>query len=243
MKQNASNNFHEEEYLECERWWVYGLLMFVGAFFGGYSYSIRGGVFANAQTANFLLMALSASSGNWKKAVYYFIPMSSYLFGIIISELVPVSIKRLKFIRWDTLFIFIEIIFVVVLGFVPESAPYQISHIMITFLAAMQFNTFRQAQGIPMATTFCTNHLRMMGILFSKGVRHKGKNCYKRILPHFMMICVFVCGVCIAGISTKYFFGKAIFITIIPLIILAVDLLYADLKKEKGELERVPHGH
>ena len=83
----------------------------------------------------------------------------------------------------------------------------------------------------------------MIGILFSKGVRHKDKNCYKRILPHFMMICVFVCGVCIAGISTKYFLGKAIFITIIPLIILAVDLLYADLKKEKGELERVPHGH
>ena len=27
MKQNASDNFHEEEYLECERWWVYGLLM------------------------------------------------------------------------------------------------------------------------------------------------------------------------------------------------------------------------
>ena len=74
MKQNASNNFHEEEYLECERWWVYGLLMFVGAFFGGYTYSIIGGVFANAQTANLLLMALSAVNGNWKKAIYYFIP-------------------------------------------------------------------------------------------------------------------------------------------------------------------------
>ena len=239
----TDTNSHTDEYLECERWWIYGLLMFVGAFFGGFTYSLRGGVFANAQTANFVLMALSVANGNMRKAIYYFIPMSSYLCGIIISEIVPVTIKRLKFIRWDTLFIFIEIIFVIILGFIPESAPYGISHIIITFLAAMQFNTFRQAQGIPMATTFCTNHLRMMGILFSKAIRHKDKNYCKRILPHFAMICVFIVGVFTAGVSTKYFLGKAIFITIIPLIILAVDLMYADLKKEKGKLARIPHGH
>lgn len=108
MKQ-TNTNLYTDEYLECERWWVYGLLMFVGAFFGGFTYSVRGGVFANAQTANFVLMALSATNGNMGKAIYYFIPMISYLCGIIISEIVPVSIKKLKFIRWDTLFIFIEI--------------------------------------------------------------------------------------------------------------------------------------
>ena len=242
MKQ-TDTNLYMDEYLECERWWVYGLLMFVGSFFGGFTYSVRGGVFANAQTANFVLMALSAANGNIRKSIYYFIPISSYLCGIIISEIVPVYIKKLKFIRWDTLFIFIEIFFVIVLGFIPESAPYEISHIIITFLAAMQFNTFRQAQGIPMATTFCTNHLRMMGILFSKAVRHRDKNYFKRILPHFAMICVFIVGVYIASVSTKYFFGKAIFITIIPLIILAADLVYADLKKEKGKLEKIPRGH
>lgn len=65
MKQNDTNNFHEEEYLECERWWVYGLLMFVGAFFGGYTYSIRGGVFANAQTANKIFFGESHFYNNY----------------------------------------------------------------------------------------------------------------------------------------------------------------------------------
>lgn len=37
---------HEEEvFLECEKRWVFGLLMLVGGFFGGFTYTIRGGVF------------------------------------------------------------------------------------------------------------------------------------------------------------------------------------------------------
>ena len=40
----------EHEYLECEKRWVFLLLMMVGGFFGGFTYSIRGGVFCNAQT-------------------------------------------------------------------------------------------------------------------------------------------------------------------------------------------------
>ena len=35
----------------------------------------------------------------------------------------------------------------------------------------MQYNTFRQAHGIPMATTFCTNHIRQAGVsLYSRFV-------------------------------------------------------------------------
>ena len=41
----------EHEYLECEKRWVFLLLMMVGGFFGGFTYSIRGGVFCTAQTA------------------------------------------------------------------------------------------------------------------------------------------------------------------------------------------------
>ena len=42
-------------YLECERQWVFALLIFVGGFYGSYTYLLRGGVFCNAQTANFVL--------------------------------------------------------------------------------------------------------------------------------------------------------------------------------------------
>ena len=43
---------NHKEYLECERHWVFALLIFVGGFYGVYTYLLRGGVFCNAQTAN-----------------------------------------------------------------------------------------------------------------------------------------------------------------------------------------------
>ena len=55
----------EHEYLECEKRWVFLLLMMVGGFFGGFTYSVRGGVFCNAQTANIVLLGLSLGRGQF----------------------------------------------------------------------------------------------------------------------------------------------------------------------------------
>ena len=53
----------------------------------------------------------------------------------------------------------------------PLSWPHHLVQVLVNFIASMQYNTFRQAEGIPMATTFCTNQLRQVGIGFCKAVR------------------------------------------------------------------------
>lgn len=96
-----------------------------------------------------------------------------------------------------------------------------------------------------MATTFCTNHLRQVGIALCKAVRHRGegKGYHKRVLEHFGMLCVFVAGGVCATVLCRLFAGKALWCTLVPLGIVLADLLYADIKKEKGKLDLVPHGH
>jgi uncharacterized membrane protein YoaK (UPF0700 family) len=96
-----------------------------------------------------------------------------------------------------------------------------------------------------MATTFCTNHLRQVGIALCKTLRHRGegKAYYKRALEHLGMLCVFVIGGVVATMLCKIFLGRAIWVALIPLGIVFVDLLYADIKKEKGKLNLIPHGH
>jgi uncharacterized membrane protein YoaK (UPF0700 family) len=47
--------YPENDYLECEKKTSFFILMFVGGFFGAFTFSVRGGVFCNAQTANFVL--------------------------------------------------------------------------------------------------------------------------------------------------------------------------------------------
>lgn len=100
------------------------------------------------------------------------------------------QIKRFNLLRWDTLLILIEIFVVIFLGFLPESAPVQITQVLINLICSMQYNTFRQAQGIPMATTFCTNHIRQVGIAICKAIRHRRENSQyiRRMLIHLGMI-------------------------------------------------------
>lgn len=232
------------EYLECEKKWVYQTLIFIAGFYGAFTYSIRGGVFCNAQTANFVLLAMAIGNGKWSEALYYLVPMSAYLLGAIMSEALPKPMKKLKLIRWDTLLIFIEMIVVIGLGFIPEKAPYQISQIAINFICSMQYNTFRQAQGIPMATTFCTNHVRQVGIGLWSGLKSNGEKAQlKKSFEHFIMLLFFTLGGVASTVLCNLILGKAIWFSLIPLGVILVNFLYADLKKEKSRMAQKPHGH
>lgn len=233
----------QQDYLECEKTWVFALLMMVGGYLGAFTYVLRGGVFCNAQTGNLVLLALALGEGNWSRVGYLVIPITAYFLGAVVSEALAGPIKKLHLIRWDTLFIMIEIVAIVILGLIPESAPFQITQVTINFICSMQYNTFRQAQGIPMATTFCTNHLRQLAIALTKYTKYREHTHLTRFLSHLLMLAVFVGGGMVSTILCHLLKGTAIFFALIPLIIILVDFLYADLKKEKGNFTRIPRGH
>lgn len=186
---------------------------------------------------------MALGQGHWSKALYYLIPISAYLLGAVISELLPNKVKRLHFLRWDTMLVGLELIVVLLLGFVPDSWPFQISQVSINFICSMQYNTFRQAEHIPMATTFCTNHLRQTGVSFCNALRHRDAGHTGRMLCHLAMLAVFVLGGVVSAILCRYFLGKAIWGALLPLGVVLADLLHADLKTERDQLDRTPRGH
>lgn len=234
---------NNNQFLECEKHWVFLLLMMSGGLMGAFTYSIRGNIFCNAQTGNFVLLGMAIGNGNWQEAAYLLIPISAYWLGAVVSEILPRSVKKIGFLRWDTMLVGFEIIVLILLGFLPESAPYQISQVAINFICSMQYNTFRQAEGIPMATTFCTNHLRQIGINFVKWVRKKDVSCKERFLIHIKMLSMFLAGTIIGTVLCRFVLGKAIWGAAVILMIVFVGLIRADRTKEKGMLERVPRGH
>lgn len=231
-------------YLMCERSWIYHILMMISGFFGAYTYLLRGNVFCNAQTGNVVLMGMALGLGKWKEGFYYLIPISAYIFGAFVSELLPNTVKRHFPVRWDTLLIAIEMAAVFFLGILPENAPVQIAQITINFIASMQYNTFRQAEGIPVATTFATNHIRQIGIGFAKLVQKKTDEKQKRKFhEHLAMLLYFAGGVFAGTVFGTYLLGKSIWITLIPFAVVFWNMLYADLYLEKDMKNRKPSGH
>ena len=131
----------QRKYLECERITIFLILMMSGGFMGAYTYLLKGGVFCNAQTSNIMLLGLALGNQDWHKAAYLLIPISAYLLGAIVSEILPVYVRKAGLLRWDTLLIGIEIVVLVILGFLPESVPVQVSQVAINFICSMQYNT------------------------------------------------------------------------------------------------------
>lgn len=230
--------------LQCEKKWVYAVLMAVAGYLGAFTYALRGGIFCNAQTANVVLLAMAMGDGAWRKAAYYLIPISAYLLGAIVSEALPKPVKGLHLLRWDTILIGIEAAVIFLLGLLPESAPFQISQIAINFICSMQYNTFRQAEGVPMVTTFCTNHIRQTGIYLLRWTRHRESSANRsRCLTHVAMLGSFVAGGTVSTVLCRIFLGRAIWFALIPLLCVFVALARADLGKEKELMHVKPRGH
>lgn len=231
------------EFLVCERRMVFELLMLTAGMMGAYTYNLRGGVFCNAQTANFVMMAIALGNGTWKKAFYYFIPATAYLLGAVLSEALPKPVKKIKLLRWDTYLIGFEIIVLIICGFIPLTASDHIVQVMINFICSMQYNTFRQAESIPMATTFCTNHLRQIGVWMVKYIKSGNTQNGTRAKRHIVMIAAFVAGGVVETIACNIWKEKAIWLAILPLFVNLCMLVYADLVVEKDVLDKVPAGH
>ena len=230
--------------LECERLWIFAVLTAVGGFLGAYTYTLRGGVFCNAQTANLVMLSMALGNGNWGRAAYYLLPMGAYILGTVLSELLPTRVRRFHFLRWDSLLVGLEVLVTLLLGFIPESWPYQLCQLSINFICSMQYNTFRQAEHIPMATTFCTNHIRQLGIFLSKWLSHGSDPAlHRRIFGHLLMLFAFSAGAAASAIACRLFNGRAIWGASALLLIVFIDLAHADRTKEKGLLELKPSGH
>ena len=233
----------DNKYLHCERRDVYALLMFSAGIVGAYTFMLRGGVFCNAQTANVVLMAIALGEGDVNKALYYIIPIGAYCAGAIISEALPKTVNKLRFLRWDTYLIAVEMAVLFAAGLIPLSYPNQTVQIMINFIASMQYNTFRRMEGIPMATTFCTNHIRQVGIAAVKYVKKKDRTAMNRGLAHLFMIGCFFAGGVLLSLIQAIFGAKSIWIALIPTGVVFVQLSHADLTTEHDKLNQKPWGH
>ena len=239
------NELHREHYLTCEKYYIFELLTVAGGMMGLYTYSLRGQVFCNAQTGNIVKMAAAIGWGRYRVAMYYLIPFTAYIFGTILSEILPEKVKRTKFIRWDTMLVGIEIVVLFLVGFMPFTWPDQIPQVIINFLCAMQFNTFRQAEGVPMATTFVTNHVRQIGISIARIIRHHEQEAEARakIAKHAKIILAFMLGGITITALAPYLREKTIWLAIVPLSACFAVMLESDLVYERAMLDLTPHGH
>ena len=204
---------------------VLGLLLaLAGGFFDAYTYLCRGGVFANAETGNIVLLGAHLAEGDWEKALRYLLPIVAFAFGVLSAELVKRRFKSRQNrdinIHWRQIVVLGEMVLVTIAALLPQ--------------CAMQVETFRKVRGSAFATTMCTGNLRsgteqlvIWRQTGDRGAARKMKNYYSIIL-------VFILGGAIGALMTNAVGEKALLLTLVPL---AAVFLIMFIEEEREELE------
>ena len=124
-----------------------------------YTYLCRGKVFANAQTGNIVLFSAHLFEGEWALSASYLVPVLSFMAGVFVAECIHRRYKRMEKVHWRQLIIAAEIVLLFVVGFLPQSVN-TLANALVSFVCAMQVQTFRKVRGHAYASTMCIGNMR-----------------------------------------------------------------------------------
>lgn len=180
------------------------LLAICGGFMDAYSYTCRGGVFANAATGNIVLLAISLGNHNIRNIIHYLIPIVSFAGGVMISQHVKIIRKnRPTRLHWRQVTICFEIIAMFVAGFIPQEYNL-LANSLISLTCGIQVVTFAKVRGYTISTTMCTGNLKTGTMNINMYMATKDLNYIRKSLHYYGCIMFFICGAIIGDVF-KYF--------------------------------------
>jgi len=201
---------------------VGALLALVGGFLDAYTYFSRGGVFANAQTGNMVLLGLRLSEGRWREALYFLLPIVAFAAGVLLAELIQSRMKSFKTVHWRQVVVVLELALLFCIGFVPDGPLSPYVNIAVSFVCALQVESFRTMHGLPYATTMCTGNLRSGTELLFRYLKEKNRALLTACMKYYSIILFFICGAIVGMFVTRFVGETAVWV---PCALLALVLI------------------
>ncbi|OKZ76489.1 MAG: hypothetical protein BHV98_08140 [Clostridium sp. CAG:217_53_7] len=207
-----------------ETGYICASLAMVSGFLETYTYLLKGGVFANAQTGNFALLGMAIAHGDVKKVFTYLIPMCFYVVGIAMTVTMPRLLDENKLLRWDTVFVALEIGLLFVVGCLPKSVPFTVSTVTVAFICAMQYNTFKRTNNI---TKLC-----LIALHFLAYIPTKEHQSLKDSLTYMMINGSFLLGAVIGTLCARWLGDRAVWVCCGVLVPVLLSLIFGKREVE-----------
>ena len=189
-----------------------------GGFQDAYTYTCRGEVFANAQTGNIVLFSTAVFKSDLKTALKYLIPIAAFIIGTAVAEIIHIKLKNYERIHWRQIILLVEIILLFSVGFLPASRE-PFANALVSFVCALQVQTFHKVRGHIYASTMCIGNLRAGTESLCAYFRTKDKNILIKALTYFGVIFIFAVGAGLGSLMTLALGYKAILICCFLLLI------------------------
>lgn len=198
------------------------LLAVVGGFLDSYSFLCYGGVFANAQTGNMVLLGISLINGDYIHFINYLIPIIAFSLGILMTEYL---LKHLSvyFYIW---ILIIEIIILFAIAFIPDDISPVVVTAAISFMCSIQIGGFRKVCGSPYASTMCTGNLRSAMEQLFLAITVKNSHALSQSIRYFIIILFFCIGGVVGAIFIEWWGKRSILACSLLFFVLLLLVLY-----------------
>lgn len=210
------------------------VLAVAGGFLDSYTYVSRGGVFANAQTGNMVLLAVNIAKKNIMGTLIYFIPIIAFVTGILAAEYIRKLYKDRDTSRlhWRQSIILAEAVILGAIAFVPSGSADTAVNVLVSFVCSLQVESFRKINGNAAATTMCTGNLRSASENLFKYETTKDREFLKKSLQYYGIIVFFILGSVAGYIMTDKLGVKAVLFCVL---LLAVIFTLMFINGDKAE--------
>ena len=200
-----------------------------------YTYLCRGKVFANAQTGNIVLLSAYLFDGEWSHCARYFVPVLAFMLGIFVAECVHRHYKYMERVHWRQLIILSEIVLLFAVGFLPQTIN-TFANAVVSFVCAMQVQTFRKVRGNVCSTTMCIGNLRSGTQYLYDWLKYRDPVVLSRALQYFGTIVLFGAGAAAGSLMTMRF---GMWVIWVSSALLSVSFLLMFWKTDEKELQAV----
>lgn len=198
-----------------------------------YSFVCRGGVFANAQTGNILLVGVRLSEGNVEQALRYVCPILAFAIGIAFASIVRYRLDQNHFFHWRQVTVLVELLILCSIGFLPQSHNL-LANSLTSMACGIQVQSFGKILGNGIATTMCIGNLRTATQAICDYWHTKDKKAMKKGILVYSIILTFVVGAILGNAFVKIMKEKAMFICS-GFLLIGFLLMFIDREKESIE--------
>ena len=209
------------------------LLALSGGFMDAYSYIGRGGVFANAQTGNMLLLGVHLSEGDIPDAIRYLCPVLAFTFGIALSDIVR-NLGKGGHLHWRQISVLAEALILIAVSFFPTALNLP-ANALTSFACGIQVESFRKIHGKGIATTMCIGNLRSGTENLHHYFHTKERHFLDTSLLYYGIIACFIVGAVIGNAAVQLFRTKAI-LGCSFLLLISFFMMFIDWEKKEKEL-------
>ena len=185
--------------------WVLLPIILSAGLHDAYSFFCRGGVFANAQTGNIVLLSMNIVSGNAAGAVKYLVPLTFFTLGAMLAKVLFFVFGEKK-LFWKQAVLLVETAALFAVGFMPQSMNLY-ANAIVSFSCAMQVHTFNKIYDNVFASTMCIGNLVRVSDTFVTAIVKKDKEAWKSCGLYFSAIVIFAVGAA-AGYLLQNVFGN-----------------------------------